>query len=452
MREFILYLCQPLGFLIQMFPPAWMTLYIFRGEYPYPFRRMKGILLGVLLLLTLLFTAGTLHGYFSGSDKIYLTANLIFAVCLACCFALFVVLTKTTLRRKLFAFILMLNYACFILSLTNILLSKIFVHGSGIDHVPYHPLGVLILGILSAALTPLFYRAIYRKYLDNRWDMRGKDWNILLGAQMIYFLPACVFSLFINHLFDTRISSLLLGALFFTQLVIYVIALRILELSEEKRKAELAGEYARQNMRLQEQQYESLKEVMELTRKQRHDIEHHFTLLYAMSQKEENLPKLRAYLEEYLLENSVKNVRFCDNYTVNVFLNHYARLCGERQIILQVQADLPEELWIKDIHLSNLFGNALKNALEACIQCRNREMEAAIVVQAAIIQHALVLRMENTSVQKAVREEGGWLSSKREGYGTGLSVIEDVAKLYQGDVKIEQENNRFILKTILYGG
>ena len=78
-------------------------------------------------------------------------------------------------------------------------------------------------------------------------------------------------------------------------------------------------------------------------------------------------------------------------------------------------------------------------------------MDAVIAVQAAVIQHALVLRVENTSAREADRDEGGWRSSKRKGYGTGLSTIEDVAELYQGTVNIEQKNNRFILKAILYG-
>ena len=451
MNEFVLYVYQPLGFLVQMFPPAWMLLYVFRGQYRYSFRWTRLILTCLLLFLTLLFTLSTLFSYFSGSDQLYLTANLIFGLCLLSCFIVFSALTTAEMKKKLFFFFLVLNYACLVLAVENAIQEIFFQGAKRIEQLPYFLSDVVIFIGLTSILSPLFYGVVCKKYLQRLWNLQGKGWSLLLAAQSVYFSLACVVVVFSGILIDTKIAYILLGFLFFTELVMYVIALRLLELSEEKHDAELAGERSRQNMRLHEQQYESLKESIELTRKQRHDMEHHFALLYVMSQKEEDLPKLRAYLEEYLSENTVKNVRFCDNYTVNAFLNHYAQLCGEKQIALQARLDLPEELWVKDIHLSILFGNALKNALEACTQCREQGMDAVIAVQAAVIQHALVLRVENTIAREADRDEGGWLSSKRKGYGTGLSIIEDVAELYQGTVNIEQKNNRFILKAILYG-
>lgn len=376
MDKFILYACQPLGFLVQMFPPAWMLLYSFRGQYRCPFRRVKGILAAVLLFLTFLFTAGTLYSYFSGSDRVYLIANLIFGLCLTVCLVVFSMLTTAGLIKQFFAFLMMLNYACFVLTLSNIFQETMLKSVRRLEQLPYVPTDILMLSALSLVLSPVFYFIICRRYLKREWNIQEKGWNILLAAQLVYFFLACILALFTDILIGVKVSSILLGLLLFSEIVMYTIAFRLLELSQEKYETELDNERMRQNMRLQEQQYESMKETMELARKQRHDLEHHFALLSVLSQKEENLPKIREYLEEYLSESAAKGQRFCDNYTVNALLNYYMQLAEEKGIVWQAQVSLPEGMKIKDIHLSILFGNALKNALEACTLCREQGKEA----------------------------------------------------------------------------
>ena len=89
-------------------------------------------------------------------------------------------------------------------------------------------------------------------------------------------------------------------------------------------------------------------------------------------------------------------------------MSYYARELGEAGIDFRAKVSLPERLWIKNVHLSVLFGNALKNALEACGKCLEEGMEVPrVFLQAAVIQHALVLRMENSACQKTWKDEGG---------------------------------------------
>ena len=57
-------------------------------------------------------------------------------------------------------------------------------------------------------------------------------------------------------------------------------------------RAGLENERSRQSLRLQEQQYAGMRDSIEQTRRQRHDLEHHFALLSVWSQKEENLPRI----------------------------------------------------------------------------------------------------------------------------------------------------------------
>ena len=442
---------QAAGFLIQVFPPAWITLYFFRGQYRYPFHRVKWSLAAVLAAGTLLFAAGTLASHFLVEDKTYLMANLISIPCLALCLGYFVWVTLADLAKKLFVFLLMLNYACLVLSLSNIVLGRIWVnYERTLGQLPYYPIDILVMGVFTCCLLPVFSHFVFGKRMQKIWNMEGRGWNALLIVQAVYFVLASVVALFTDILIEEEQGLILLSVLFFSELVLYGIAFQLLELVEEKHRTELENEKNRQTLRLQEQQYENMQESMRLTRKQRHDLEHHFALLSVWSQKEENLPKIREYLEEYLEESRGKEERFCENEAVNAILNYYARLAEEEGIRLETQMDLPERIQVKNVHLSVLFGNALKNALEACRECQGKGMEAKIRLQAALIQHALVLRVENSCCHEVKKDRGGWRSTKRDGYGTGLSAMEDVAEFYHGSLEAGREGDRFLLKAVLY--
>lgn len=449
MNMLSLVLCQAAGFIIQMFPPAWIMLYFFCGQYRYPFQKVKRIMGGALAAGTVIFTAGTVMSYFMLTDKTYLMANLIFLLCLAVCFELFVWLTLADMKKTIFVFLLMLNYACLVLSLENIVIGSLN-YKKTLVQLPYYPLDILLLGLFTICLLPVFCHFVFGKKMQKVWSLQGKEWNALLGVQAVYLVLVSMAAVSIDVLIDAELGTILLSFLFFSELALYALAFQLLELTEDKHQTELEIEKNRQILRLHEQQYASMQESMEMTRKQRHDLEHHFALLSIWSQKEENLPKIREYLQEYLEDSRGRDKRFCSNEAVNAILNYYYRLTEEENIWMEVQVEIPEGILVKNIHLSILFGNALKNALEACRECRKMEKSAEITVRAAIIQHAFVLRVENSCCHQVRKDEGGWASTKREGYGTGLSAMEDVAELYQGSLEARQERDSFVLKVVLY--
>lgn len=395
MSNLVLWGMQALGFLIQVLPPAWITIYFFRGQYRYSFRRVRRIFAGVLAAEALLFATVSMGFYLAGFEQVYLAANLVFACCVASCFCLLARLARAGLKKK--------------------------------------------------------HYVIFRKKARRIWNMEDKGWNLLLAVQIVYYILACAVLLATDVVLDTLTGLVLEGFLLFSEITLFGVAFQLLDLSEKKHEAELENERSRQSLRLQEQQYAGMRDSIEQTRRQRHDLEHHFALLSVWSQKEENLPRIREYLEEYLEESADAAEKFCKNMAANAVLSYYARELGEAGIDFRAKVSLPERLWIKNVHLSVLFGNALKNALEACGKCLEEGMEVPrVFLQAAVIQHALVLRMENSACQKTWKDEGGWHSSRRDGYGTGLSAIEEIAGLYHGSMEIEQKPGTFILKAVLY--
>lgn len=453
MSNLVLWGMQALGFLIQVLPPAWITIYFFRGQYRYSFRRVRRIFAGVLAAEALLFATVSMGFYHAGFGQVYLAANLVFACCVAACFCLLARLARAGLKKKLFIFLLALNYACLVMCLEYLGLEFLGMLSKEEEAavLAYASEDLILLACASALLFPVFYYVIFRKKARRIWNMEDKGWNLLLAVQIVYYILACAVLLATDVVLDTLTGLVLEGFLLFSEITLFGVAFQLLDLSEKKHEAELENERSRQSLRLQEQQYAGMRDSIEQTRRQRHDLEHHFALLSVWSQKEENLPRIREYLEEYLEESADAAEKFCKNMAANAVLSYYARELGEAGIDFRAKVSLPERMWIKNVHLSVLFGNALKNALEACGKCLEEGMEVPrVFLQAAVIQHALVLRMENSACQKTWKDEGGWHSSRRDGYGTGLSGIEEIAGLYHGSMEIEQKPGTFILKAVLY--
>ncbi|MEG0379456.1 MAG: ATP-binding protein, partial [Eubacterium sp.] len=95
-----------------------------------------------------------------------------------------------------------------------------------------------------------------------------------------------------------------------------------------------------------------------------------------------------------------------------------------------------------------ILGNLLENALEACE--RTRESSKFIQVNAQISGKRMILLTVKNSADKPIqKKQGSFLSSKREGVGTGIISVENLAEKYNGLVNFKYENGVFIASVFL---
>lgn len=87
-------------------------------------------------------------------------------------------------------------------------------------------------------------------------------------------------------------------------------------------------ELRRQNdlFTIQNLQYQNLKERMDETRRARHDLRQHMSVLHSLCEVGE-YDQLTAYLQDYLSPTStVHPIVYCDNLTLNALLVYNAQI------------------------------------------------------------------------------------------------------------------------------
>ena len=105
-------------------------------------------------------------------------------------------------------------------------------------------------------------------------------------------------------------------------------------------------------------------------------------------------------------------------------------------------AGYPKDCPVSGADITVLLGNLLENAVEACKRDRGKEKFIKLRVKQRG-QSMLLILMDNTCTAPVAFEDGTPLSSKREGFGIGVSSVREIAGRYSGAVQLKQEDGVF---------
>ena len=205
-----------------------------------------------------------------------------------------------------------------------------------------------------------------------------------------------------------------------------------------------AGETEQRNriLEAQERQYRTQRDYIEKSARARHDFRQTIFALKALSDAKD-YQAIEDYLDRYVLslpQNEI--IQYCRNNAVNALFNYYAHLASQEDIDLRLRIELPDELPITDIDLCGMIGNILENAITAC---RSLEKDKRwIQFTALTLNDAQLCIVATNSFDGKVRQSGGrYLSTHRDGKGTGLLSIATTAAKYGGAAEFFHENNEF---------
>lgn len=154
-------------------------------------------------------------------------------------------------------------------------------------------------------------------------------------------------------------------------------------------------------------------------------------------------------IKEKNISNREKH--FCKNPSINAILIQTSKNAEKNNIKFDTTIRLDEEIYINDIDLSILMLNALSNALEYCVQLPEnipREIKCSIYTAGGFF----VLQTENYILEKPIIINGTIKTSKESDknlHGIGLESIRRTAKLYNGMLKIEADDNIFKLRVLM---
>ncbi len=103
---------------------------------------------------------------------------------------------------------------------------------------------------------------------------------------------------------------------------------------------------------------------------------------------------------------------------------------------------------MEEIDLASLFGNLMENAIAGCMMVPEKERRFALSVEA--LQGNCLYIVSTNSFDGRIKKSGdGYLSTRRDGEGTGLLSISSAAKKYQDYARISHKGNEFFMDVML---
>ena len=167
----------------------------------------------------------------------------------------------------------------------------------------------------------------------------------------------------------------------------------------------------------------------------RHDMRNQLQTVYALMQSG-NAETAQAQLEE-LTRRTEQRRSFCRNRIVDAILHVKELQFRDRGIKLQCQCSVPEELAVSGTDLCSLFSNLLDNAANAVEPLDPQDK--TISLSSGLEGNVFTVRCRNPYPG----EESLRPSHRPDGHGLGLSILEDLSRRYQGDMKIDTDQGMF---------
>ncbi|NLC19396.1 MAG: GHKL domain-containing protein [Clostridiales bacterium] len=220
-------------------------------------------------------------------------------------------------------------------------------------------------------------------------------------------------------------------------------------------------------------EYEGNKEKLQFMQKQFHVQEGHYKELeqrqYEINEFYHNIKNYLLAVEGYInngeyekAKDRIKQANDTINYEsqntiktgnigLDALINAKIIRMQKSNIEFDYNIKIPNVLSIDYIDLCIIIGNALDNAIEACININ----EGARRISLTCIQtgNYISIVIINTVAENIPNLEGNdYITTKanKNLHGFGLRSIKHIAEKNKGNVIIEQENNQFKIKIILY--
>ena len=359
---------------------------------------------------------------------------------------LFFIFVNEHLGKLLFSILMYSNFANLSIVAGKFLQGFLF---PSMQNLRYHWSYSLCILLIDIVFVPFLFYLLKKDYEAGMYEDGNETlWNV------IWILPAVFYVvLFMNtsavksptmELYTQNRYALATIATNIGELIIYrVIAQMAIQMREMQR-------LSRENHALEMQtiQYGNLNERIEETRKLRHDLRHHLTILNAIAERGD-IDMLREYLEEYQKTAEVpQQHKFCENVVINTILSYFEGRARNREIEFIVMTAYPRSLNISNTDISVLFGNLLENALEATKT--QKKTAKRIAVGGRMMGDTFFLTVENTyGTEPKQDKDGHFKSTKHAGNGIGTESVREIAARYNGSVTYNVQDGLFNAEVVL---
>lgn len=309
------------------------------------------------------------------------------------------------------------------------------------------PVSALVIGqflvlTVTLPLVLLFLRKFLRPLIQQ--DTALSFWRYL------WLIPGCYYFIFhiaiypsywasssLSNLNPPALAVIWTAGTFLSYFVIFKMLREVYNNSElQERLHQLDLQTA-----LQKEQYKSLQQTVERTRRSRHDLRQNLLALNGYA-KSRDYNRLEDYLGSLLETTGQSEEVICENAAVDAVVRHYVNTALKEGVQFSSTVHLPLELPMLESDFCVLLGNLLENAVEACLRQRNGRRFIQLAVEHS--EQGMITIALNNSYEGVLRKRGNaFVSSKRNGQGIGIPSVQNITQKYNGITKFEYAHGVF---------
>ncbi|MCD7826194.1 MAG: GHKL domain-containing protein [Clostridiaceae bacterium] len=190
--------------------------------------------------------------------------------------------------------------------------------------------------------------------------------------------------------------------------------------------------------------YESVKRTNHEMKKFRHDLNNHLICVRHLIE-ENKLEESKDYINQIFEHLQNWGQTFATgNDVIDAILNEQSKCAEEKGITLNVSGCIPKALQISNYDLCVIFGNALQNAVEGASTAAGSKY---VDVRLGYFNNYVNIIINNSTGNTSKNLKT--TKSDRANHGFGLINLYQSVKKLSADVKIQQENDCFIIDLLI---
>ncbi len=181
-----------------------------------------------------------------------------------------------------------------------------------------------------------------------------------------------------------------------------------------------------------------------------HDIDKHFAVISNLAASGD-YDEVSRYLDDAGYDfQQTKAAYLCENRLINAILSDKFSQAQNKGIKIEFTGNLPENLHIPGNDLCSLLVNMLDNAIEACDKVAEGK-EKKIDISVRMKNGFIFFGVANSSPGAPLMLDEDFVSSKSEpqNHGYGISIMQRIARKYDGAFDVIHSQDSFLLKVAL---
>lgn len=181
-----------------------------------------------------------------------------------------------------------------------------------------------------------------------------------------------------------------------------------------------------------------------------HDIHQYLFQIrnLAMNGDTERIIGIVNELEGEISKKEIK--KYTNDFLLNSILSEYSHKSIQQNVDFSTHIEDNINIsFISDSDKISMFGNLLKNALEAAAQCPDKGRIELKIYKGN--RHFVVIELKNQYCGELIQRKGKFISTKKDykNHGMGLQIVSDLAAKYGGELVVEQEE-KGVFRAVLY--